>query len=99
MLRTAREDPGGFIAALPARVTRDEVQRAPGLLLAIKTSVDSDRRPGRFLLTGSANLLLLPKVGDSLARKRRRGRAMSISAKSIRAQALWSATRVTCSKQ
>ncbi len=67
MLRTAREDPVGFIAALPARVTLDEVQRAPGLLLAIKASVDSDRRPGRFLLTGSANLLRLPKVGDSLA--------------------------------
>ena len=67
MLRTAREDPLGFIAALPACVTLDEVQRAPGLLLAIKASVDSDRRPGRFLLTGSANLLLLPKVGDSLA--------------------------------
>ncbi|MSQ50281.1 MAG: ATP-binding protein [Betaproteobacteria bacterium] len=66
-LRTAREDPVGFIAALPERVTIDEVQRAPGLLLAIKASVDNDRRPGRFLLTGSANLLLLPKVGDSLA--------------------------------
>ncbi len=66
-LRTAREDPVGFIAALPARVTLDEVQRAPGLLLAIKAEVDRDRQPGRFLLTGSANLLLLPKVGDSLA--------------------------------
>ncbi len=67
MLRTAREDPVGFIAALPARVTLDEVQRAPGLLLAIKAAVDRERRPGRFLLTGSANLLLLPKVGDTLA--------------------------------
>lgn len=67
VLRTAREDPVGFIAALPARVTLDEVQRAPGLLLAIKAAVDRERRPGRLLLTGSANLLLLPKVGDSLA--------------------------------
>ncbi len=66
-LRTAREDPVGFVAALPARVTLDEVQRAPGLLLAIKSAVDRDRRPGRFLLTGSADLLLLPKIGDSLA--------------------------------
>lgn len=66
-LRTALEDPVGFVAALPARVTLDEVQRAPGLLLAIKAAVDRDRRPGRFLLTGSANLLMLPKVGDSLA--------------------------------
>jgi len=67
MLRTAREDPVGFIAALPAHVILDEVQRSPGLLLAIKAAVDRDRRPGRFLLTGSANLLRLPKVGDSLA--------------------------------
>ena len=67
MLRTAREDPVGFVAALPDRVTLDEVQRAPDLLLAIKAAVDRDRRPGRFLLTGSANLLLLPRVGDSLA--------------------------------
>lgn len=66
-LRTALDDPGGFIAALPDRVTIDEVQRAPGLLLPIKVAVDRDRRAGRFLLTGSANLLLLPKIGDSLA--------------------------------
>ena len=67
VLRTALEDPVGFVAALPARVTLDEVQRAPGLLLAIKATVDRERRPGRFLLTGSADLLTLPKVGDSLA--------------------------------
>ena len=45
----------------------DEIQRAPSLLLAIKKSVDEDRRPGRFLLTGSANLMALPTVADSLA--------------------------------
>ena len=45
----------------------DEVQRAPGLLPAIKLAVDSDRRPGRLLLTGSTNLLLLPTVAESLA--------------------------------
>ena len=45
----------------------DEIQRAPALLLAIKKSVDEDRRPGRFLLTGSANLMALPTVADSLA--------------------------------
>ena len=67
MLRTAREDPVGFVAALQVPVTLDEVQRAPALLLAIKAAVDRDRKPGRFLLTGSADLLLLPKVGDSLA--------------------------------
>lgn len=64
---TAAADPGGFIDGLPAVVTLDEVQRVPELLRAIKVSVDRDRRPGRFLLTGSANLLLLPQLSDSLA--------------------------------
>ncbi len=49
------------------RAVIDEVQRAPQLMLAIKQSVDEDRRPGRFLLTGSANLMLVPGVADSLA--------------------------------
>ena len=66
-LKLAQEDPQGFLAELPDRVTIDEVQRAPGLTLAIKRSVDHDRRPGRFLLTGSANLLQLPMLADSLA--------------------------------
>jgi predicted AAA+ superfamily ATPase len=48
-------------------LTLDEVQRAPELLLAIKRSVDDDRRPGRFLLTGSANLLLMQNVSETLA--------------------------------
>jgi uncharacterized protein len=65
--RTATEDPDGFVARLPARVILDEVQRVPTLLTAIKRAVDRDRRPGRFLLTGSANLLLLPGVSESLA--------------------------------
>ncbi|MEO7100647.1 MAG: ATP-binding protein [Luteolibacter sp.] len=65
--RAATEDPDGFVARLPARVTLDEVQRVPALLTAIKRAVDRDRRPGRFLLTGSANLLLLPGVSESLA--------------------------------
>lgn len=63
----AREDPDGFISDLPEFVTLDEVQYAPRLLNAIKLSVDRNRRPGRFLLTGSANLLLLPTVSESLA--------------------------------
>lgn len=63
----AIEDPAGFIRGLPDRVTLDEVQRAPGLLTEIKREVDEDRRPGRFLLTGSANLLFLPQVAESLA--------------------------------
>ena len=66
-LALARSDPNGFMAALPDPVILDEIQRAPELLRTIKLSVDRDRRLGRFLLTGSANLLLLPKLGDSLA--------------------------------
>jgi predicted AAA+ superfamily ATPase len=65
-LLSARQDATGLIRGLD-RVVIDEVQRAPQLLLAIKKSVDEDRRPGRFLLTGSANLMTLPTVADSLA--------------------------------
>ena len=65
-LLSAQEDPVGMIRSL-GRAVIDEIQRAPQLLLAIKKSVDEDRRPGRFLLTGSANLLALPTVADSLA--------------------------------
>jgi predicted AAA+ superfamily ATPase len=64
---TARLDPTGFINGLPDVVTLDEVQLVPELLPAIKLAVDRDRRPGRFLLTGSANLLLLPTITESLA--------------------------------
>lgn len=62
----AREDPVGLIRSIDCAVI-DEIQRAPDLLLAIKKTVDEDRRPGRFLLTGSANLMALPGVADSLA--------------------------------
>jgi len=65
--RAATSDPVGFVAGLPSVVTLDEVQRVPELLPAIKRAVDRDRRPGRFLLTGSANLLLLPRIAESLA--------------------------------
>lgn len=65
-LFAAREDPVGLVRSLD-RAVIDEVQRVPQLLLAIKKSVDEDRRPGRFLLTGSANLMLMPTVADSLA--------------------------------
>ena len=65
-LLSAREDPVGMVRSLD-RAVIDEIQRAPELLLAIKKSVDEDRRPGRFLLTGSANLMALPTVADSLA--------------------------------
>jgi uncharacterized protein len=65
-LVAARSDPKGFIRGLPRGVI-DEIQRAPELMLAIKESVDENNEPGRYLLTGSANITLLPSVGDSLA--------------------------------
>ena len=65
-LAAAKSDPVAFIRGLD-RAVIDEVQRAPDLLLAIKQSVDEDPRPGRFLLTGSANLLTIRTVNDSLA--------------------------------
>ena len=64
---SARADPMGFVADLPDNAVLDEVQRVPQLFTALKTAVDRDRRPGRFILTGSANVLLLPKLADSLA--------------------------------
>jgi len=67
ILVSASQDPTGFVQGLPENVTLDEVQRVPELLRAIKAEVDRNRAPGRFLLTGSANLLLLPKVKESLA--------------------------------
>lgn len=65
-LDAALADPVGFIRGLDGAVI-DEIQRAPDLLLAIKTAVDADPRPGRFLLTGSANLMTVSRVADSLA--------------------------------
>lgn len=65
-LAAAKSDPAGFVRGLASAVI-DEVQRAPDLLLAIKESVDKDQTPGRFLLTGSTNLMALPMVADSLA--------------------------------
>jgi uncharacterized protein len=66
-LDAAKTDPMGFIANLPDKVILDEIQRTPELFTAIKASVDRDRRPGRFILTGSANVLLVPRLSDSLA--------------------------------
>lgn len=63
----AADDPAGFIAGLPDRVILDEVQRVPDLFSTIKLAVDRDRAPGRFILTGSANILMIPRVSDSLA--------------------------------
>lgn len=63
---TALADPEGFIAGLRGPVFIDEIQRAPDLLLAIKDAVDRDTTPGRFLLTGSANVLTARTIKDAL---------------------------------
>lgn len=66
-LAEARENPTSFLKSRRPPIVIDEVQRAPELFLALKLWVDRDRRPGQFLLTGSANVLMLPKAADSLA--------------------------------
>lgn len=63
----AENDPAGFVDGLPPKVILDEVQRVPSLFTALKAAVDRRRDPGRFLLTGSANVLLVPRLADSLA--------------------------------
>ncbi len=63
----ARADPAGFVADLPERVILDEVQHVPSLFEALKMEVDRRRAPGRFVLTGSTNVLLLPALSESLA--------------------------------
>lgn len=68
VLSAAREDPDSFVRQSPGSLLAiDEVQLAPHLLRAIKAAVDEDRRPGQFLLTGSANLLTIPGQHESLA--------------------------------
>jgi predicted AAA+ superfamily ATPase len=68
VLAAARSDPRGFIAGLAKPVVIDEVQRGGDLLLlAIKEDVDCNRTPGRYILTGSANILTLPRASHALA--------------------------------
>src|SRR5256885_12435408 len=66
-LAAARRDPNGFLAGLTTPVTLDEIQRVPELFPSIKVAVDRKREPGSFLLTGSADVMLLPKLAESLA--------------------------------
>ncbi|HEY4024815.1 MAG TPA: ATP-binding protein [Candidatus Dormibacteraeota bacterium] len=63
----ASADPEGFLETVGAPVAIDEVQRVPELLIAVKRVVDRDLRPGQFLLTGSADLLHLPRIAETLA--------------------------------
>jgi len=67
VVQAAREDPSGFTASLPKKVILDEVGRVPELFATIKDAVDQNRQPGRFILTGSTNVLLSPRLADSLA--------------------------------
>ena len=67
LLGTARSDPSALVRGTVGLTVIDEVQKAPALFPAIKMEVDRDRRPGRFLLTGSANVFLLPQLSESLA--------------------------------
>lgn len=63
----AKEDPAGFIDKAELPIIIDEVQRVPEIFLPIKRAIDKNRKPGGFFLTGSANVLFLPKLADSLA--------------------------------
>ena len=63
----ANADPAGFVAGLPEHAILDEVQRVPSLFTALKQEIDRRRAPGRFLLTGSSQVLLVPALADSLA--------------------------------
>jgi predicted AAA+ superfamily ATPase len=63
----AKADPAGFVARLPAKSILDEVQRVPEIFTSLKSAIDRRRTPGRFILTGSANVLLVPGLADSLA--------------------------------
>ena len=67
VLAAAKRDPNGFIAGLNTPVTLDKVQHLPELFPVIKAAIDRKRQPGKFLLTGSANVMLVPKLSESLA--------------------------------
>ena len=67
ILAAAKRDPNGFVAGLNMPATLDEVQKVPEIFSVIKAAIDRKRQPGQFLLTGSANVMLLPKLSESLA--------------------------------
>lgn len=67
LLSLARSDPQGFLQGYHRNLVLDEVQLVPEIFPAIKIAVDTDRRPGKFLLTGSANVYLVPRLSETLA--------------------------------
>jgi len=72
LLKSAREDPKGFIKNISGTMMIDEIQKAPNLIPEIKLAVDKNKRPGQFLLTGSANIQTLPIITDSMAGRNKR---------------------------
>ncbi len=74
LLRAVERDPKGFVESLPERAVLDEVQRVPEVLLPLKQRIDAHRKPGMFLLTGSASALTCPQIADALV-----GRMASIA--------------------
>ena len=91
VLDAARRDPDVLVGGHEP-MTLDEVQREPGLLRAVKRAIDRDRTPGRFLITGSANLLLMRQVAESLA-----GRASYLTVPPENPSCRWNLT-VQCSR-
>ncbi len=93
----AQADPVGFVSDLPERVILDEVQRVPELFTSIKLQVDRNRTPGRFILTGSTNLFLLPRLSESLAGRLRMVRLHPLAQRELMGGGapadLWSDTR------
>lgn len=71
VFQMAQRDPKGFVQGMDGPTILDEVQRLPGILRSLKVVVDRERRPGRFLLTGSANILQMPETSESLAGRMR----------------------------
>jgi predicted AAA+ superfamily ATPase len=67
VLSAALDDPTGFVKSESGTMVIDEIQKAPDLIPEIKYAVDNNKRPGQYLLTGSANIKSLPSVSESLA--------------------------------
>ena len=66
-LSAADADPIGFVENLSKPAILDEIQRVPKIFLPLKKDIDENRKAGRYILTGSANPLVVPQLGDSLA--------------------------------
>jgi predicted AAA+ superfamily ATPase len=78
-LQSALIDPNGFVRHDKKHLIIDEIQRAPNLLMAIKKVVDTDNRPGQYILTGSSNIQALPGVNESLAGRIRKIRLRTLT--------------------